>query len=208
MSTSPAIRKPLQERSRATWAKVLNAGVDLLETDGYSGLTIDAICVRAGATPSSIYARAGNKEGLLLAIYEHAQKRINSVAIDPSDPVWDGLAPAEVVRQAVAVVSRVWLDNASLLRPIVHRAGDDPEIFRRGSESSRALAADYRAVLARAGIRKRDADVTYRLVYAALVERVMYGEDFESDVSMPDRKFKRVLGDVAVRYLQLGDGDR
>jgi hypothetical protein len=34
----------------------------------------------------------------------------------------------------------------------------------------------------------------------------MYGEAFESDVPLPDRKFTRMLGDVTVRYLQLQEG--
>ena len=81
--------------------------------------------------------------------------------------------------------------------------GHDPEIFRRGSQASRELAADYRTVLARAGIRARDADATFRLVYAALSHRVMYGEDFESSVRLPERAFARMLEDTAVRYLGL-----
>ena len=50
---------------------------------------------------------------------------------------------------------------------------------------------------------ERDADATFRLVYAALVQRVMYGADFESDVPLSDRLLTRMLGDAAVRYLQL-----
>ena len=201
-STPPAIREPRQARSRATWARVLDAGLALLEEGGYAALTVDAICARAGATPPSIYARAGSKDGLLLAIYEHAMARINASELDPDD-AWEQLGAEDQVRRAVSGVCRSWLDHAGLLRPIVHRAAHDPEIFRRGSEASRELAARYHAMLARAGFRERDADATFRLVYAALVQRVMYGADFESDVPLSDRMFTRMLGDAAVRYLQL-----
>ena len=201
-STPPAIREPRQARSRATWARVLDAGLALLEEGGYAALTVDAICARAGATPPSIYARAGSKDGLLLAIYEHAMARINASELDPDD-AWAQLGAEDQVRRAVSGVCRSWLDHAGLLRPIVHRAAHDPEIFRRGSEASRELAARYHAVLARAGFGERDADATFRLVYAALVQRVMYGADFESDVPLSDRMFTRMLGDAAVRYLQL-----
>lgn len=205
MSSSSAARAPRQERSRETWARVLDASLELLQEGGYAALTVDGICARSGTTPPSVYARAGNKEGLLLAIYEHAMARIGATGFDVSDPEWDRLTAAALVRRAVDVVRGSWEDNAAVLRPIVHRAAHDPEIFRRGSRNSHELAADYRAVLAKAGIGERDADATFRLVYAALVERVMYGEGFESSVDLSDRAFRRMLGDAAVRYLQLND---
>src|SRR4051812_30906730 len=183
---APAVRPPRQARSRATWARVLDAGLELLEERGYSALTVEALCARAGATPPSVYARAGNKEGLLLAIYEHAMERIDATSIDPDDPAWDALSAEALVRRAVEEVCRGWLDNAGLLRPIVHRAAHDPEIFRRGSEESRELAAAFRAVLARVGAGRRDADICFRVVYAAMVQRVMYGEGFESAERLSD----------------------
>jgi AcrR family transcriptional regulator len=45
------VRAPRQARSRATWARVLDAGLELLEEGGYEAITIDALCLRASATP-------------------------------------------------------------------------------------------------------------------------------------------------------------
>jgi AcrR family transcriptional regulator len=197
-----AIRAPRQARSRATWARVLDAGMELLEEGGYPALTVDAICARAGATPPSGYARAGSKEGLLLAIYEHAVARIDATGIDPDDPAWAGLTPEDAIRRAVDAVCRGWLDHAGLLRPIVGRAAHDAEVFRRGSETSRQLGAGFRTVLAGAGVSERDADACFRLVYAALVQRVMYGEGFESDVPLADDTLEAMLAEAAVRYVR------
>src|SRR4051812_40094663 len=141
MPAEPVDRAPRQARSRATWARVLDAGLELLEEGGYQALTVDALCARAGATPPSVYARAGNKEGLLLAIYEHAMQRVDAAGIDPEAAEWEQLDREAAVRLAVQVVCRLWLRNAGLMRPIVHRAANDPELFRRGSEGSRGLAA-------------------------------------------------------------------
>lgn len=195
------ISAPRQARSRATWARVLDAGVALLQEGGYEALTIGALCERASVTPPSIYARAGNKDGVLLAIYEHAMTQITQYAIHPDDPSWDELAPDEVVRRAVDSLCRTWLGNAALLRPIVHRAGHDPEIFRRGAEASRGEAAAFRAVLEHAGIAAVDADTCFRVVYAALVQRVMYGADFESDMPLTDEALVEMLVTVATRYV-------
>ena len=177
--------------------------MDLLEEGGYGALTVEAVCARAGATPPSIYARAGNKEGLLLAVYEHAMQRIDASGFNVEDPTWDTMEPGAIVRAAVDVVCRGWLEHAGLLRPTVHRAAHDQEIFQRGSKASRRLATDFGAVLAKAGTDRRDADRVFRLVYAALVQRVMYGERFESDVPLSDHDFKEMLRRMAVRFLDL-----
>jgi AcrR family transcriptional regulator len=200
---------PRQARTRAAWDRVLESGVALLESGGYGALTIGALCKRAGVTPPTIYARAGNKEQLLLAIYERAMQRIaRDEQLDPSDERWVAMAPAELVRAAVAQLAHVWLANAALLRPIVHRSVTDAEISRRGSEASRDLAARFRAVLGNVDVLPRDADVCFRLTYAALVQRVMYGAGFESDVALDDESFTTALGDAAVRYLQIPEGSQ
>jgi hypothetical protein len=109
-----------------------------------------------------------------------------------------------VVRAAVEALCRTWLENASLLRPIVHRAGRDPEVFRRGSQASRDEARRFRAVLVSVGASESDADAVFRLTYAALVQRVMYGEAFESDVPLDDGALVELLTQAAQRQLGLG----
>jgi AcrR family transcriptional regulator len=195
------ISAPRQARSRATWARVLDAGVALLAEGGYEALTIGAVCERASATPPSVYARAGNKDGLLLAVYTHAMAQITRTAIHPDDGSWDGLSAPATVARAVEALGQTWLDNAALLRPIVHRAAHDAEIFRRGSQASREEAHAFRTVLQRAGVAAPEADACFRVVYAALVQRVMYGEGFESDVPLPDAALVETLVSVATRFV-------
>jgi hypothetical protein len=121
------------------------------------------------------------------------------------------LSADAVVREAVAGVVRIWLDNASLLRPIVNRAGHDPEVWRRGTELSVDLGRRFRAILLSrpdvaggAGGEGR-ADACFRIVYAALVQRVMYGAQFESDVPLGDDELMGVLVEMAERYLGVGE---
>ena len=73
------IRPPRQERSRRAWARVLDAGVTLLEEAGYEGFTIAAVCHRAQVPPRAVYDRAPSKDALFLAVYEHGMARISSV---------------------------------------------------------------------------------------------------------------------------------
>ncbi len=54
-----AVRLPRQARTRAAWQRILEAGLQIVEQDGYDALTIASLCDRAGVTPPTIYARAG-----------------------------------------------------------------------------------------------------------------------------------------------------
>lgn len=205
-----AVRPPRQARTRASWERVLDEALAILERDGYGGLTIAAVCQRAGVSPPTIYARTPNKDALLLAVYEHAMRRVmRSDQLDPSDPRWRSLPKRAVVHEAVAGVVRIWLENSDLLRPIVHRAAHDPEIRRRGSELSvdlgrrfRTILIDRRNVVDGADAERR-ADACFRIVYAALVQRVMYGPQFESDVRLTDDELLSLLVEMARRYMQI-----
>jgi hypothetical protein len=102
------------------------------------------------------------------------------------------------MRDAVDAVAAIFLGNARLLRAIIHRAAVDPEVFRRGSRNSIDLARRFRAA---AGGDERAADGAFRVVYAALVQRVVYGAQFESDVALSDEEFVHMLGHVAERFM-------
>jgi AcrR family transcriptional regulator len=205
MGEGTVVRPPRQARTRASWERVLEEGVALLTQDaGYAGLTIGALCERARVTPPTIYARAGSKEGLLLAVYDRAMEHITaSDGLDPDDPRWAALGDDALVRAAAEEVARPWLTHAALLRAIVHRAAVDPEVWRRGSLASRDAAARFRRIVTRDGRRgdERRADRAFRLLYAALVQRVMYGAGFESDLDLDEPAFEQLLGDTAVAYL-------
>jgi len=209
MGAATAVRPPRQARTRATWQRILDVGLEILEQDGYAGLTIPALCARAGVTPPTIYARAPSKEILLLAIYDHAIERITRVdTLDPDDARWRTFESTEqVIAEAVRVVAGIWLRNARLLRALVYRSGVDAETFARGSQHSIDLGRRFRALLlarpelAGSAQAAERIDVCFRMVYAALVQRVMFGEGFESDLPLADEALQRALVEVVSGYL-------
>src|SRR3954464_9446913 len=87
------IRPPLQQRSRETWARVLDAGVAILETGGYEAFTIAAVCEGAQVAPRVIYSRADSKDVLFLAVYEHGIARVRAdQAVFGDEGRWEGLS--------------------------------------------------------------------------------------------------------------------
>ncbi|MGY1840168.1 MULTISPECIES: TetR/AcrR family transcriptional regulator [unclassified Modestobacter] len=200
------VRPPRQRRSREAWARVLDAGVALLEDGGYEAFTIAAVCERAGVAPPAIYARTTSKEALFLAVYEHGISRLHDVraAFDRPDR-WIGLTPHERVRTAVTTAVRGLLAHRSFFRAVVLISAAHPEVQRRGSLYSRELGSRFVDTVSPVVDAHPDAKAAawscFSTVFAAVVIRVAYGSDFGTASPVDDDTFTAALADTAVRYL-------
>ena len=61
-------RRPRQRRSRETLARILDAGAELLATEGVRGVTVCAIASRSGLSRGTIYRYFGSREELTRAV--------------------------------------------------------------------------------------------------------------------------------------------
>ena len=208
MDADLEVRPPKQQRSRETWIRVLDAGVAILEDGGYDALTIAALCERAHVAPPTVYARTTSKDALFLAIYEHGISRLRiEQEIFEDAGRWADLAPADLVRAAVAETVGISLRHQRFLGAVVLISAAHPEVRRRGSRYSQELGEHFgRAVLrARAAITHDDPEVAVRTcfgtVFAASTLRVAYGPGFATPDPIGDEAFVADLGEMAVRYL-------
>lgn len=190
MATSAArsddleIREPRQERTRQAWARILDAGVGLIEEGGYEAFTIAALCDKAQVAPRALYDRTTSKDALFLAVYEHGISRIvtdQQVFTDPN--AWQDLTPGELIEKAVTHLTGLFRRHAAFLRPIVLLSGAHPEVRRRGRAHVHVLADAFTALLLRA----RE-DIThpapdeavhqcFTTVFSACVVRTAHGPD-------------------------------
>ncbi|WP_215455422.1 TetR/AcrR family transcriptional regulator [Streptomyces sp. ATCC 21386] len=202
------IRPPKQRRSREAWNRVLDAGVSILEDGGYEAFTIAAVCERAEVAPPAIYARTTNKDALFLAVYEHGIQRLRAeqrVFADTSR--WADLAPAELVRAAVAETVGMFFRHERFLRAVVLLSASHAEVRRRGSRYSQELGDGFAGVVLRTAdaITLPDTEAAVRhcfhTVFAASVVRVAYGPGFGRAVPVEDDAFVADLAEAAVRYL-------
>ncbi|MEU4650114.1 TetR/AcrR family transcriptional regulator [Nocardia fluminea] len=176
-----AIKEPRQRRSRETWRQILDAGVALIETEGYEGFTIAALSEASGANPRAIYERAASKDALFLAVYEHKmaqlterQDQLFGAATEPE------LTPDETVRRVVSAVLALFTGNAAFLRAVIAIAPRQPVIFERGRWHTAQLGelfADALADLVPPGYPSA-ARLAFRSVYAMAVLRTVQGSDF------------------------------
>ena len=200
------VRPPLQRRSREAWQRVLDAGVALLEEGGYDAFTIAAVCERAGVAPRALYARVDTKDALFLAVYEHGVARLQAgQEVFTDEQRWAGLAPADLVRAAVAESVGISLRHERFLRAVVLVSASHAEVRRRGSRYSQELGEGFAGIVLRArdAIRHEDPEAAvcscFVTVFATSIIRVAYGPCFALPVPDDYVVFVSVLGDTVVR---------
>src|SRR3954467_5646874 len=139
-----ALRPPLQSRSPASPGRRLEAGQKLLEEEGWEGFTVQEVSRRAKVSVGSIYARAPNKDALILAVYDYAvaELREERAAFEETER-WEGLDLAEVVLEATREMAATMLRHERILRVIMTRAAVDPVIRERGSGQIHAVARQW-----------------------------------------------------------------
>lgn len=201
------VRPPLQRRSREAWARVLDAGVGILEDDGYAAFTIAAVCERAGVAPRALYERIDTKDALFLAVYEHGMAAIvaDHAAFDDS-AAWRRLTAEQAVDRAVRELIGLFRRHAALLRSVVLISGVHPEVSRRGGAYTRDLGDRFTARLIDAGAAasrpdpERDVRAAYEVALSALVVRTAYGPGFSGGPAS-DRAFADALRRMMVGFL-------
>ncbi|MFZ3566606.1 TetR/AcrR family transcriptional regulator [Streptomyces sp. BH097] len=182
------IREPRQERTRRAWARVLDAGVALVEEGGYEAFTIAALCERAQVAPRALYDRTTNKDALFLAVYEHGISRITADEEPFRDPDRRQDMPAdELITTAVTQLTNLFRQHAAFLKPVLLLSGAHPEVLRRGRAHVHALADTFTALLL--GVRDRIAHPDpeeaarqcFATIFSACVVRTAHGADFATE---------------------------
>lgn len=96
MSTSRASRRVYGGQSHADRmserrAAFVEAGFELIGTEGYRAATVRAVCKQAGVTDRYFYELFGNTEGLLIAVYqavaEELQQSLIAALADAEDNI-------------------------------------------------------------------------------------------------------------------------
>lgn len=202
------LNAPQQARSRDSWNRVLEAGERILESSGYKGFTIGAVCREASVSVDAIYARVSGKDALFLAVYENAlaEMAVGQDALDDY-PMLDALPIDELVRRAVTVVAEIFLKRAGFVRSIVLLSGSNEAVRQHGSEWTRELGHRFSRLMERRSseIPHADArfavDACFRTVFASIAIHIAYGSDYVSDETLTDEQFVHELCETAVRYL-------
>src|SRR6478672_10287802 len=196
------LRPPQQTRSRESLERVLAAGQQLLEEEGWEGFTVQEVSRRAKVSIGSIYARAPSKEALILAVYDRAVEEIareNAEALT-EDGTWEAMGTRELIVEAVREMGRQMLNHELILRRIMNRAPVDAVIRARGDAQIRRLGERWEELLRRRESEYRPPEpdlaieVAFRMVFATVARRVALGAQFGAPHEVSDQRLLDEVG--------------
>ena len=117
-------RPPLQYRSRRTLERIVRASLDILDTEGAQGLTVQAIVDRADSSVGSFYARFDGKADLIeylgARVWDEALDRWNE-ALASRD--WSGLDLGQMAEGSIQLLVDAYRSRATFLRSLDEVAG-------------------------------------------------------------------------------------
>jgi AcrR family transcriptional regulator len=201
------VSPPRQERSRASFERVLEAGTRVLEDEGYEGFTLAEVSRRAGVSIGSIYARVRSKDDLFLAIQDRFMSGTRTEVVFGNPGRWTGLSAEELVHEVVRELGSSFRRNTPLLRVFMHRAIVDDAVAARSSQAISEYADLVEALLLtrRAEIRhpvpELAVDVAFRMAWGTMARQVMYWPTFESRREVAWNTLVAELANACAAYL-------
>src|SRR4051812_686184 len=203
------LRPPQQTRSRESLERVLAAGQQLLEEEGWEGFTVQEVSRRAKVSIGSIYARAPSKEALILAVYDRAVEEIaqaNAAALEPQEH-WENLDARALIVGATREMTQQMLDFERILRVFMNRAPVEETIRSRAAVQIRRLASRWEELL----LSRKDEfthtdpdlaiEVAFRMVFSTMARRVQFGPQFAAYREVPDDELIDEVGRAVAAYL-------
>ncbi|MGB3911144.1 MAG: TetR/AcrR family transcriptional regulator [Pseudolysinimonas sp.] len=194
----PAVRPPKQDRTRESWQRILETGLELLETGGWEALTVSEVCRRCGISAPSLYARVDGRNGLFYAVYEYGMVRVASTQAQLAESVRPGEGLETAARRATEAMLETFERHGALLRAVILRASVDAEFRGRGAIESRIA---LRGVFEHVPGKRTAVEAAGRTVFSECVVRIIYGADFftgdpESSEQFVDRLTTLIVGAV------------
>lgn len=101
-------RRRGRPRNAAHDEAIINATLELLETDGYDRTRVQDIAARAGVGLATLYRRWPTKHDLVIAALEHAGGRVTAAG-SPDDPRHDLVAVIEALAREMRGSSKAFL---------------------------------------------------------------------------------------------------
>jgi AcrR family transcriptional regulator len=201
------VQPPQQERSRASFERVIQAATQLLEEEGYDGFTLAEVSKRANVSIGSIYARVKSKDDLFYVIQDRYMTASEERQRLQEPAAWAELTPADAVVGVVAEIGELFKVNERLLRVFMHRGIVDPAVATRSSVSVSRFHDEVVAILLtkRAAIAHDDPelaiDVAFRMAWGTLARQIMYWPTFESQRTIAWDTLVHELSRACTAYL-------
>jgi AcrR family transcriptional regulator len=216
VAVTPVItRAPKQDRSRASFERVLDAASALLAEQGYAGFTLGDVVNRAKVSIGAIYGRVNSKDELIRAVQHREIARIELEQTQMFMRIRRRAAPLEqLVRLLIDEIAGLLERNGPLLNAFMQRAHNDKQVQSFGKQAFSHSMLEFKMVLLeRSGdFAAQDAEhaaaVCFDVIYSSLARYFGVGR-FPSEKE-PGELSDRIadLTDVCLAYLSIGKKGR
>jgi AcrR family transcriptional regulator len=195
-----ALKAPKQPRSRRTLERIVKAALEILEEEGPSAVTVQAVVARARSSVGSFYARFGGKDDLLdylgSRVWDEALERWQEAV---AERAWSEMDLAQIAGGAVALLFDVRRSRADQLRSLDRLAGRSGayEAFRT------RLLGDLEALLLerRAEIVHANPELSVRLGLRAVLGVIDSGVDVGGAEPVPKDALVAECRELLIGYL-------
>jgi AcrR family transcriptional regulator len=134
----------LDDRKAARRAQLLEAGLDLLGTEGTAAVSVRAVCRHAKLTERYFYESFTDREELVLAVYEYVGALAHRAL---AEAVQEAPDPSALAEAAVTSFVELMVDDPRKGRILLLAPMTDPALSQRGVELLPAFAELVRGQL-------------------------------------------------------------
>jgi AcrR family transcriptional regulator len=201
-------RAPRQQRSQASFERMIAAAEALLRERGNDDFTLQEVGKRGKVSIGSIYCRFDSKDDLIRAVQARV---LEAVEVDQRAVIARAEAEAKNLRQLVTLLVEGIADtlrhHAELMRPMMLRATTDPIVSAAGKKSYGELSdLVHNVMLAhRDEILQPDPEravhSTFRILYAAIARYLGFGSATGAAWEGGWDELKQDLGKMCAAFL-------
>jgi AcrR family transcriptional regulator len=212
MSPKAVERPPMQERSRQSLSRMLDAAEAVLAKYGLEGTTLPRIAARARLSPANFYRRFRDKDALMAAVFARVRQRSAAETTARVDP--ETVRPIGLVqfsRNIIEGMIRGFRADAGLTRAAVEYSEQhwNADVVRKARASEgRSMDEVVKTFLIwRDQIKHPDPEHAVRFAFVmvslALRELVLFDRShrFEDVLPLDDGVLKRELPRMFLQYL-------
>ncbi|KOV67801.1 TetR family transcriptional regulator [Streptomyces sp. NRRL WC-3618] len=134
-------------------ARLLEAAARLVAQHGPAGVTMEAVAVEAHVGKGTVFRRFGDRTGLLTALLDHSEKRLQAGFLTGPPPLGPGAPPVERLRAFGVAVLRRAFDDLELQLAAEGGAG------RRFASAPHLVRSGHVAMLLRQAIPDADCEL-------------------------------------------------
>ena len=193
---------PAEDRRTERRALLLDAALELLGTEGWSGTTVRAVCQEARLNPRYLYESFDDLDALLIAVYDRLVEQLGAQVMAAAADAGDD--PRAQVRASLDCIVRFVDDDRRRGRVLYVEALGNEKLNRRRIETGHALVSLVeQAGAARHGEPQhgeRIGRITAAILVGGAAELVAAWLDGRIDVSR-----EQLVDDATELFLAMGD---